>query len=129
MSDSAGRSPPLRGQRGRGAPGGRVAFGSEEARAVRERGEGRRPPRRANGLPVVVRRLVRTPKVVHDESECIPVGESFGSSLFNRAGALGRSGAVAASGDQNELSADVAGLADAVGLGGAVERECLNLDH
>ncbi len=33
------------------------------------------------------------------------------------------------SGDQDELSADVAALADAVGLGSAVERECLHLDH
>src|SRR5512132_3615655 len=34
-----------------------------------------------------------------------------------------------ASGDEDELSADVAGLADAVGLGGALEREGLHLDH
>src|SRR6266571_5242259 len=34
-----------------------------------------------------------------------------------------------ASGDEDEFSADVAGLADAVGLGGAVEREGLHLDH
>src|SRR5689334_18797995 len=33
------------------------------------------------------------------------------------------------SGDQDELSADVTALADAVGLGGAVERERLHLDH
>src|SRR6266516_6295387 len=33
------------------------------------------------------------------------------------------------SGDQDELSADVAALADAVGLGSAVERERLHLDH
>src|SRR6185437_4926258 len=33
------------------------------------------------------------------------------------------------SGDQDELSADVAALADAIGLGGAVERERLHLDH
>src|SRR2546421_221882 len=33
------------------------------------------------------------------------------------------------SGDQDELSADMAALADAVGLGGAAERERLHLDH
>jgi hypothetical protein len=33
------------------------------------------------------------------------------------------------SGDQDELSADVGALADTVGLGGAVERERLHLDH
>jgi hypothetical protein len=32
------------------------------------------------------------------------------------------------SGDQNELSADVTALADAVGLGGPIERERLDLD-